>query len=182
MNEHRKRRWLIWTLVLVAGFVLIALSGIYTWSPINCWHEDIDIRSGRVRHTRYLLFCRISERVSATPVSDSLQAADYDASAPEWHHANTFSPGVHHSPHYRFHSAIHQAQTLAMLWGATEFTPAARRETALRLLSAWQRGRNYHAAQPFLNALSELVFARGDHQPRKPIDISELPPNEPGNA
>ncbi|MEO6754421.1 MAG: hypothetical protein ABIP85_21815 [Chthoniobacteraceae bacterium] len=182
MNEHRKRRFLIWTPVLLALALLISLSGIFTWSPINCWHEDIDIRSGRIRYCRYLFWRRVSERVSATPVFDALQPTDYDAAAPEWHHANTFSPGVHHSPHYRFHSAISQAQTLAMLWRITEFTPAARRQSALALLSAWQRGRSYHAAQPFLDALSKLTLERAEQEPKKPIDASDLPPNEPGNA
>ena len=168
-------------LLLVAA-LLIALSGVFTWSPVNCWHEDIDIRSGRIRYTHYMLWCRVSERISATAVSQALQPTDYDAATPDWHHANTFSPGVRHSPHYRYHSAIFQARHLAALWGIVEFTPAARHQSALALVSAWQRGRGDDTAKPFLRALSDLVFTRADAQPPKPIDVPDLPPNEPGNA
>ena len=32
------------------------------WSPLNCRYEEVDINSGRLRFTRYLLYCRVSER------------------------------------------------------------------------------------------------------------------------
>lgn len=182
MNEKRSRRRLIAAVVLVAVALGVALSGIFTWSPVNCRHEDIDIRSGRVRTTRFILFIRVSERVTSTPVSDALQLGDYDPADPEWHRVNTFSPGTGYSPHYVFHGAIAQTQMLRMIWSISDFTPAARHETARQLLASWQHGGNYFEANHYLDALSELATSRRKQQPSTPIDVRDLPTNPTGSA
>ena len=169
-------------LAALSSVILISISGIFPWSPANCWHEEIDIRSGRIRYTRYILCCLISERITSTPLSEALQPSGSLAAIPEWHRVNTFSPGTHHSPHYAFHVAIVQARTLSMLWIATEFTPDAKRESAHRLLSAWQHSKSYFNAGHYLDALSQLVAAHQKQEPPVPIEARELPSNEPGNA
>ena len=46
--------------------ILLALSlfGLFPWSGVNCWQSDIDITSGRVRQTRYLLWIPVQRSVS----------------------------------------------------------------------------------------------------------------------
>ena len=169
-------------LVVLSSVVLVSISGIFPWSPANCWHEEIDIRSGRIRCTRYILGFRISERITSTPLSEAAQLAGSLAAIPEWHRVNTFSPGTHHSPHYAFHGAIGQVRDLSMLWSVTEFTPDAKLESARRLLSAWQHSKNYFNASHYLQALTEFVFAHQKQEHPIPIEVRDLPSYEPGNA
>lgn len=178
MNENRKSRWHVWILALGTIALLIAVSGVFTWSPINCWHEDIDIRSGRIRYTWYLLFVCIHDRVASTPASEALDPEDFDAAVPEWHRVNTFSPGTRHSPHYRYHGANAQIKTLKMIWGAREFTPAARRQSVLRLLSAWQRGESYFAARDYINSLWDVVAEHEKKGLTGLIDVDDIPSND----
>lgn len=125
---------------VAAVFLLGTTVGIAPWTPLNCRYEDVDIRSGRIRHTRYLLYCRISDRIASTALSDALLPTDFDAASPDWRRVNTFSPGVRHSPHHEFHGAISQMEMLRTLCDLVEFTPDARRQSALRLLTTWQSG------------------------------------------
>jgi hypothetical protein len=153
------RRCLAGLVVLIAGAWLLAVSGVFVWSPINCWHEDIDIHSGRIRRTSYLLWCCVSDRVEETAISQALHPEDLRDGCPEWKRVNTFSPGVRHSPHYIYHGAITDAKMLANIWAWGRFTPAERRQSARELLAAWQSGDKWKA-QPVHAAALDLAEAK----------------------
>lgn len=175
MNVVRPKHWWFWAIIALALGLGIALSGLFTWSRLNCWDEEIDILSGRMRYTRYLFYCRVSERVASTELSEALRPTDFDPDAPKWRKVNTFSPGVHHSPHYAYHAASAQTRTLVMYWRMGQFTPAARRESALRLLADYQRGKGYFVAEPYLRQLSDLVGERFVQKPVIPVEMTDLP-------
>lgn len=103
----------------------------------------------------------------------ALNPADVSAE-PDWQLVNTFAPGIGHSPHYRYHGAITQGQMLAACWRIASFTPAARRESALRLLALWQRKTGYRAARPYVDAVMELAVDRAEDG-EVPIDLRDLP-------
>lgn len=175
MTSKRKR--LLWILgaaasLLAAPFVL-SLAGFLPWSPVNCWHYDVDIHSGRVRYTRYFAWIQVLQRVDETALSGALKPDDLPGAPGDWRRAHTLSPGTGHSPHYIFHSALAQIRQLEMAWKVGEFTPAARRASARRLLALWQPGQRDDAANPYLRAVSDLAFSQGaDH---KSTDESDLP-------
>lgn len=56
---------------------------LVAWSPLNCWHDDIDITTGRIRHQRYLLGMCISERVEDSALSRQLAPPAAD-SVTDW--------------------------------------------------------------------------------------------------
>ncbi len=45
-----------------------------------------------------------------------------------------------------------------MVWQIGEFTPAARRSSAMRMLELWQKGQSDDAAKPYLRAIADLGF------------------------
>lgn len=177
--NHPTRRHLIcrWAVVFVlsAPALLIGASllGFFPWSPINCSHRDVDIRSGRVRFTRYILWLCVHESVEDSALTRALQPEDFAATIPAWRHAVTLSPGLSHSPHYIFHSAITQIRELELVWKHAEFTQAARRASAQRILQLWQQGGCDDDARPYLQALGELALD-GDSKQRT-IDERDLP-------
>jgi len=175
MSRSAKKRWISWIVLsaLSAPGLLFSASllGLFPWSPINCTHRDVDIMSGRVRLTRYIFWLPVHESVEDSALTRALQSDVLTAATPQWHHAVTLSPGLRHSPHYIFHSAISQIQELELVWKLTEFTPAARRASARRILELWQQGGRDDDANPYLNALSEL----SDKSNGRTIDEQDLP-------
>lgn len=145
-------------LVLIVGWVVgLGCYPLVYWSPLNCIHNDIDLNTGRIRHQRYLLGICVQEYVEHSPISHELgRGLGFVGVASDWKRVNTFSPLVHHSPHYRFHACIHQAQELKLIWESARFTPLARRFSAQHVLSLWEEEQSTEEVDEFLNALSAL--------------------------
>ncbi|MDZ7615737.1 MAG: hypothetical protein U1E05_01960 [Patescibacteria group bacterium] len=150
----------------VAGLLLAPFVApiFIPWSGINCWHQDINIKTGQARYSRSLWFVKVSERIEDTPLSLALQGETVDvADIRAWHRVNTFSPGVRHSPHYLFHSALHQARQMEMLESLHELTPERRKEVAKSILVAWQRsGRDSCAEELILRLMEEGISNKPD--------------------
>lgn len=126
------------------------------WSGINCRHQDINIKTGQARYSRSLWFVKVSERVEDTPLSVALQGETVDvADIKAWHRVNTFSPGVRHSPHYIFHSALHQAHQMNLFESLHELTPERKEGIAKSILTAWQQSGRDSGADELINKLME---------------------------
>jgi hypothetical protein len=66
-------------LVIVAiPLVLLVLSlfGLFPWSGVNCWQSDVDIRSGRIRQTRYLLWVPVQRTVRDSALTRAVPPAE----------------------------------------------------------------------------------------------------------
>lgn len=113
-GQFMKRRTLCVAVVIAALAIWVVGLGcwpVLVWSRLNCSCEDIDINSGRIRHRRYLLGICVYTTVEETSLSRVASAGGAVESA-NWRCVNTFSPLVHHSPHYRYHNAICHANLL----------------------------------------------------------------------
>jgi hypothetical protein len=149
-------------LFIVAIPVVVLLAGPLVfppwaaWSAMNCRDQEINIKTGQARYSRYLWYIKISERVEDTTLSkilggESVHAADI---AP-WHMVNRFSPGRHYSPHYRFHGALHQAAEVELLFEMLEPDGTRKKQIVRDLLTLWQANGNYFGARRYLATLSE---------------------------
>ena len=85
----------------------------------------------------------------------------------------TLSPGLHHSPHYRFHGAINQIRELEICWDFGKMTPAARRKTARNVLRSWRQSGNYFQAGDYIQGVWERSLAAEKNG--KSIDVSDVP-------
>jgi hypothetical protein len=175
VTSHRKHS--IWAAVLftavLAFAILLLLLGLLPWSPVNCWHYDVDIHSGRIRYIRVIAFLPIQKRIDPSALSNALHPEDVRGSEPDWRRALTLSPGIHHSPHYIFHSAISQIRELEIDWQLGDFTPAARRASAKRVLQLWQHGQRDDEAKPYLRALADVAIQMSSEH--KGTDEKDLP-------
>ena len=152
MKFTKKRiRWAAFTGIGLLAVALVGLPLFFQWSELNCSHQEVDTNTGRFRFTEYRLFCKVSERIEDSAVSKVLPAEMLAASNPEWHRVNTFSPGVHYSPHYVFHSAIHQIHLLDLLWSSINPPPEVKRQMALHLLALWQHGGSDSIADNYIH-------------------------------
>ena len=90
--RFKKRTLLIVIIILLMIFIII-YPAIFTWSPMCCRYEDVDINTGRIRYTRYLLYCKISEKVKNSTLTEPIGVFDEDTQ-PNWKNVNDFSPTV----------------------------------------------------------------------------------------
>lgn len=153
-----KKRWVMG--VAAAGLLFavapLAVPIFSPWSEINCRHQDINIKTGQARYSRCLWFVKISERIEHTPLSLALNGETVDVNdINPWHRANTFSPGLGYSPHYIFHSALHQANQMEILGSMYGLTPERKKELAKAILTAWQQSGRDRGADKLINQVME---------------------------
>ena len=152
-----KKLWIaIGVVVAVLLLTPVAAPIFIPWSSINCEHQDINIKTGQARYSRYLWFLKISERIEDTPLSLALQGDTVDvANIEAWQRVNTFSPGIRHSPHYKFHSALAQAHQMEMLESFRELTPERKKQIATDILTAWQQSGSDSSARDLIRKLDK---------------------------
>lgn len=126
-------RWaaIVLVFMLILGFLLPYVSSL------SRLEEDIDINSGRIRRTRHILFSKKSETIEDTWVS---QAIGQPEMSPVWSRVNTFRLGKANSPHYAYHSAIHQLRSVEQIATLIPFSPEAKKDFARGILRCWGQG------------------------------------------
>lgn len=147
----------------------------FPWSRLNCRHEDVDIRTGRVRYTRYLLYARVSQRIVDSVLTQALPLEAVKDVTPDWHRANTFSPGLTNSPHYTYHAALHTIRVVERAWGTADFTSQAKRELAETVLRLWQEDGGDVGAKDYAHRVADLALRVAD-EGGQPITAAALPP------
>jgi hypothetical protein len=172
----RRRPFVIVAIMFLAipvALFALSLLGFFPWSEINCSQNDIDITSGRIRYTRYLLFLPVRRSVSESALSEALSREERAGEESDWHPVVTFSPGVRHSPHYRFHGALYQIRLLEMCWESGKMTKEARRLTARRVLQLWMETGGDSRAREYIEAVGQRAMsAMGTGTT---VDLDELP-------
>lgn len=154
------RRWLRVAVatVILGGVALLVASSLFPWTRLNCLHQDVDVRSGRLRDTRYLFYCRVSEQVRDSGISLALGPEAGVAGTADWRRVITLSPPfTRHSPHYVFHSASAQIHSIEGAWQVAPFSSEAKREIARTLLLLWQRTGNDSGADEYVLKIVALA-------------------------
>lgn len=140
----RKTIW-IWVLLCVVVLAMIAYwvpPFFAPWTEWNCWHQEVDISTGRLRFSRYFFFYKLSEYVRDSAVSQALPKDLLQNAKPNWHFVNTFSPGPgsNYSPHYIFHSAIAQIYEFTKMvdrrW--VKVPEDVKQKIAMHIVALWQ--------------------------------------------
>ncbi|MBI5817715.1 MAG: hypothetical protein HZA88_01920 [Verrucomicrobia bacterium] len=133
---------------------------------------DIDIVTGRLRYSRYVLWIPVRQTVENSVLTKALPPEEVKSAKPEWHIAKT-------EPHWfcfvdhMFGGAPAVIQQLKTIWELGSFTPAAKSTTVKTILQLWQRDHSYRSSSRYVDALGELALAR---QNKSPIDVAGLPP------
>jgi len=125
---------------------------------MNCRNEEINIKTGQARYSRFLWYVKVSERVEDTILSQALGGESVDvADIAPWHMVNRFSPGLHYSPHYMFHGALSQARQVEFVFEMLEPDAQRQKQIVRDLLTLWQTTGNYFEASRYLATLSNEV-------------------------
>lgn len=149
-------------LCIVYGVVLAAVllppavpTALRRWPELCCRYEDINIKTGQARSSRYVGFVKISEEIRDTPISVALEGKVIDVADIEpWNRVYTFSPAVH-SPHHSFHGALNQARQIELIGELNELGPEEKRAIAGNVLKLWQTEGQYRPVNDYLRTVVE---------------------------
>lgn len=177
MGSVHGRRWR-WTVMLVTAalcIVLLMFSGIIAWTPLNSLYQDVDIRTGRMRDTRCLLYYRVNQQIRDSAITLALGPQDLASQVPDWRRVNTLSPPMtRYSPHHAFHAAIHQISQIEDAWQIATFSSEAKRDTARTLLALWQKAGSDSTAKDYVRSVYELAVQH-HNKPTEAILSKDLP-------
>lgn len=167
---------------LLPGLVLLAVVG-----P-GCYRVDeIDITTGRFRHTRaFLNLLPVSRRTDDSFLTGLLPLQTVWYPNAKWRRVNTFAPGSTYSPHEGFHGAYHVVWRLkAIMEDAAEHdvrvTEAAKQKVALNILRLWQETNTDFIGGGYVDRFRALVHQRmldseRDGYDPLPIMALDVPP------
>lgn len=176
-----KRGFVAFILILVAvGLLLPAVnSALWKWPQLACRFEDVDIITGRIRVTRYLLYCNISEKIEDSILTQTIGQFP-DGLQPDWRHVNTFLPWRNYSPHHSYHGAISQIRGVEIIWQAYPFSDEAKKHVARTILYRWQSDRSYFRAERYIDDVWDTAREKTESNPKAIISVADLAsiPNE----
>jgi hypothetical protein len=151
--SRRLGKLLLGPLVLI---IILSFAGCFPDSTVNCWQSEIDILTGRIRYSYFLLCVPLYRSVRDSALTRVLSEEERKSPARLWHTVTRISPGKNYSPHYFYHGAIHQASQLEDIWNTQGLATPARRESARRVLKAWQQDGHYSGVQKYIYSLKGL--------------------------
>lgn len=162
---------MIGSLVVLLG---VLMSGLTGWSDLNSVHQDVDVVTGRVRQTRYLFCCKVSESVHDTILTGWLPAEQVAAAQPDWRRVNTFSGLSNVSPHHTFHGAIGDIRRLDVAQSWVRLTDKAKQAAAERIVRLWQDANNDSEAGNYITRLESKAADFGSTQGNT-LTVQDLP-------
>lgn len=170
---HR-RRWILAIIGVPVIVLLVLMSGLVGWSDLNSVHYDVDISTGRIRRTRYLFYCNISENIEDSVITKALPPDRLSIAQPEWHRVNTFCGVSRVSPHHGFHGTLGDLRMLAEAQSWISFTDEAKQQVAERVLQLWRSSNRDYDAGEYIMA----VYQKADEfhvNGKASMDLAELP-------
>ena len=172
-----KRLWWWIALGLVATILGLA---ILAPAVVSYRREDINVKTGQARYSRYVFGVKVSDAVKDTLLSTALAGQVIDiAPIQPWHPVNTFPLGRHYSPHYFFHGALAQVHELALISEMYHPSPERQAEIARAVLTRWQTAGNDHTAMQYLAELDQGLEARQQSTGVTPVPGATADGHEP---
>ena len=130
----------------------------FNYPTINCTISEINIQTGKGRHSKYLFFIRTDVRTYDTPLSEALGAPVTDSQRPSdgWSKVSQFSPpGTRYSPQYAFHGALSQAKWAGYYFSILDLSAEEKTQIAKDILRAWQKQQGDYGAKEIIQKLSD---------------------------
>jgi len=161
------------SILIAVGLLLPAVnSALRKWPELGCEFEDVDINTGRIRHTRYLLYCKMGENIEDSILTQTIGQFP-DGLQPDWQHAFAFNLGSGHS-HFTYYRAISQIRDVDLIWGAYHFSDEAKRHMAQTILDRWQSDGNYWGAGSYIRDVGNTVREKTESDPKAIISLADI--------
>jgi len=177
----RKRKLVLVVAILICvsivPIVLTVNEVCWRWPKLCCEFDDVDINTGRTRHTRYLLYCKISEKIEDSLLTKTIGQFP-DGVQPDWQHVYTshlqIANRVH--IHHAYHGAFAQIHNVDVIWQLFAFSDEAKRYLVQTVLDKWQSDGRYFGVDAYLVNVSTTAKQKIKSDPNAIISVSDLLP------
>jgi hypothetical protein len=156
------------------ALVLLALCLIPSFPTLNCRTEAIDIKTGRIRSTRYVGFFKVSEQIRDSAFTKFVPVEALLKTSAEWRTVTMASPAGP-EPQYLFSRAYAQIETLEHIWKFREFDSTAKQRMVQHILALWQMRGSASAAGRYIDSLEFPADEKFIERVKQVIDRLELP-------
>ena len=163
------------SILIAVGLILPAVhSTLRKWPKLGCSFDDVDINTGRTRQVRYLLYCKTSERIKDSILTQTIGQFPNDVQ-PNWQRVNTFPIiGRKYSPHHAYHGAISQIRQVVLIWQLCPFSDEAKKHMAQTILDRWQSDRGYFGAERYIRDVWDIAREKTESNPKAKISLADL--------
>ncbi len=179
MAISRPRR-LIWgvvtfVLILVAvGLILPAVNiAFQKWPKLGGELHDVDIITGRIRETHYLLYCKLSEKVEDSLLTRTIGQFPDDVQ-PDWRRVYTLPVLGRHSHHHLYILAISQIRQVDIIWQLCSFSDEAKKHMAQAILTKWQTDGKASGAEEYIRHVWDMAREKTEADPKAVISVADL--------
>ena len=146
-----------WLVLFVLAIAILYFAPLYM--PIKTTH-DIDVNSGRLRTRSYVLRLVRYEKIEGTIISE--HSGFNDEIKADWRCVGTeqiqlpeFIPQVKVHKRFKYEVVPRQIRFLQRIWDDGGYSAQARKDTAIKLLSAWKLADTDREGMKYLLKLSD---------------------------
>lgn len=161
--------------VVAIVFVLIYVVPLFlpiTWaSRYNSRFTSMDIASGQLRHERYLLGVKVSDRLEETRLSEAYRQLVGNTSPAEWRTVRSDVPG--YLINWMHGNSFFASRWLALAFEKGRFSDDAKRQALLTFFRLLQQDDNPDRAEEYALSIWATV---NDDPPYRTIESAALPP------
>ena len=134
-------------------FLLIVLISIISLAPkydkVYCTYKDIDVNSGRIRVTKYILFIKVRQNILETEMSKKVKELNIDKDEPIWKN-DTIKDTIFLYKKYpigKWHGAIYACESFCKFIPLNEYPESKQRELLKICLKHLKEGEMYKIDQ-----------------------------------
>jgi hypothetical protein len=171
----KKSKWVV-RLLTISGIVLLLIVGVFLTrgTPVNCWRWAIDLNSGRLRASRVILGFSIKERFEKSEFFSVINTNSPVTEAPIWKTMQLDRPDFIPTRDNSMNGFLDQIHVITVLWGQNEFSPAAQKLIALRLLDAWKHGESLSSTRKYTKAVQTWLQSFPNERVIGETDVQEF--------
>jgi hypothetical protein len=135
----------------------------------------VDINTGRTRHTRYLLYCKISENIEDSLLTNTIGQFP-DGVQPDWQRVYTSHLQIVNKVHihHAYHGAFAQIHKVDAIWQLYAFLDEAKIHLVQTVLDKWQSDGGYFGVEVYLANVSTMAEQKMKSDPNAIISVSDL--------
>jgi len=171
MRFKKRKLWLVILIFIVLIGCVVTTVALLTQYR-RC--EDVDIKSGRIRYTRYFLNYKISEKIEDSILTETIGQFTEDVQ-PDWQRVNRFDGIIDSiSPHYKYHGAIGQIHSVDKIWQLYPFSDEVKKHLAQTILDKWQSDGYYFGVNRYLMNVSSMADQKTKSDPKAIISVADL--------
>jgi len=176
MGSGDLKRGLV-TLIVILVAVGLALPAVNTafekWPKLGCEFCDVDISTGRTRQTRYLLYCKTSEKIEDSILTWTIGQFP-EGVEPDWRRAYTSTFLGRYPYHPRYRLAIRQMREVEMMWQLCSFSDEAKSQMARTILDKWQSDGISPGAEEYVRDVWNMAREKTESDPKAVVSVADL--------